>query len=55
MYKHVLVVASELQSPFLDKTTRGRGVSVIFGDGAGAVVLSDLQNLRVVLKLSFTQ
>ena len=40
MYEHVLVVASELQSPFLDKTTRGRGVSVIFGDGAGAVVLS---------------
>ena len=23
----------------MDKTTRGRGVSVIFGDGAGAVVL----------------
>lgn len=40
MYEHVLVVASELQSPFLDKTTRGRGVSVIFGDGAGAVVVS---------------
>jgi 3-oxoacyl-[acyl-carrier-protein] synthase-3 len=40
MYKNVLVVASELQSPFLDKTTRGRGVSVIFGDGAGAVVVS---------------
>jgi len=40
MYEHVLVVASELQSPFLDKTTRGRGVSVIFGDGAGAMVLS---------------
>ncbi|MDG1655544.1 MAG: beta-ketoacyl-ACP synthase 3, partial [Schleiferiaceae bacterium] len=44
MYEHVLVVASELQSPFLDKTTRGRGVSVIFGDGAGAVVLSRAKN-----------
>lgn len=39
-YEHVLVVASELQSPFLDKTTRGRNVSVIFGDGAGAVIVS---------------
>lgn len=40
MYENVLVVASELQSPFLDKTTRGRGLSVIFGDGAGAAVVS---------------
>ena len=40
MHEHVLVVASELQSPFLDKTTRGRNISVIFGDGAGAVVVS---------------
>jgi len=40
MYKNVLVVASELQSIGLDMTNRGRGVSVIFGDGAGAVVLS---------------
>ncbi|WP_053972418.1 3-oxoacyl-ACP synthase III family protein [Mangrovimonas sp. ST2L15] len=40
MYKHVLVIGSELHSHGLDKTTRGRGVSVIFGDGAGAAVLS---------------
>ena len=40
MYKNILVVASELQSYGIDKTTRGRNVSVIFGDGAGAVVLS---------------
>ena len=40
MYKHVLVIGSELHSKGLDMTTRGRGVSVIFGDGAGAVVLS---------------
>ena len=44
MYENVLVVCAELQSPFLDKTTRGRGVSVIFGDGAGAVVLSRAEN-----------
>lgn len=40
MYKNILVVASEIQSLGLDMTTRGRGVSVIFGDGAGAVVVS---------------
>jgi 3-oxoacyl-[acyl-carrier-protein] synthase-3 len=36
---HVLVVGSELHSGGLDMSTRGRNVSVIFGDGAGAVVL----------------
>lgn len=40
MYKNVLVIGSELHSRGLDKSTRGRGVSVIFGDGAGAAVLS---------------
>ena len=40
MYKNILVIGSELHSYGLDKTTRGRGVSVIFGDGAGAVVLT---------------
>jgi len=40
MYKNVLVIGSEYHSNGLDKTTRGRGVTVIFGDGAGACVLS---------------
>jgi len=40
MYKNVLVIGAEFHSGGLDKTTRGRGVTVIFGDGAGAVVLS---------------
>ena len=39
MYKTVLVVGSEIQSTFLDKNNAGRGVAVIFGDGAGAAVL----------------
>ncbi len=39
MYKNILVIGSELHSGGLDMTTRGRGVSVIFGDGAGAIVL----------------
>ena len=40
MYKNILVIGSEVHSHGLDMTTRGRGVSVIFGDGAGAAVLS---------------
>lgn len=40
MYKNVLVIGSENHSGGLDFTTRGRSVSVIFGDGAGAAVLS---------------
>lgn len=44
MYKNILVVGSEIHSKGLDMTTRGRGVSVIFGDGAGAAVLSREEN-----------
>lgn len=40
MYKNVLVIGAEYHSNGLDKTTRGRNVTVIFGDGAGACVLS---------------
>lgn len=39
MYKNILVIGSEKHSFGLDFTTRGRNVSVIFGDGAGAVVV----------------
>jgi 3-oxoacyl-[acyl-carrier-protein] synthase-3 len=38
-YRNVLVVGSEMHSMGLDFSTRGRNVTVIFGDGAGAVVL----------------
>ena len=40
MYKNILVIGAENHSGALDKSTRGRGVSVIFGDGAGAAILS---------------
>ena len=40
MYKNILVIGSENHSGGLDMTTRGRNVSVIFGDGAGAAVLT---------------
>ncbi|RIV26831.1 ketoacyl-ACP synthase III [Fibrisoma montanum] len=39
MYRTILVVGSEVQSSLLNKSTEGRNVAVIFGDGAGAAVL----------------
>jgi 3-oxoacyl-[acyl-carrier-protein] synthase-3 len=38
-YRTVLVVGQEIQSTRMDVTTRGRHTAVLFGDGAGAVVL----------------
>lgn len=38
-YKKILLIGSEVHSRGLDKSTRGRGVTVLFGDGAGAAVL----------------
>jgi 3-oxoacyl-[acyl-carrier-protein] synthase III len=42
-YKNILVIGSEKHSFGLDFSTRGRNVSVIFGDGAAAVVLQPTQ------------
>ncbi|QTV05248.1 3-oxoacyl-ACP synthase III family protein [Faecalibacter bovis] len=39
-YKNILVIGAEVHSFGLDMSDEGRGVSVIFGDGAGAVVVS---------------
>lgn len=44
MYKNILVVGSEKHSFGLDFSTRGKNVSVIFGDGAGAVVLQPTED-----------
>lgn len=44
MYKNILIIGSEVHSKGLDMTTRGRGVSVIFGDGAGAAILTREEN-----------
>ena len=40
MYQNILVIGSENHSGGLEKSTRGRGVTVIFGDGAGAAIVS---------------
>lgn len=39
-YQNILLVGSEVHSRGLDKSNRGRDVTVLFGDGAGAVVVS---------------
>lgn len=39
MYKNILLVGAEMHSMGLDFRTEGRGVTVLFGDGAGAVIL----------------
>jgi 3-oxoacyl-[acyl-carrier-protein] synthase-3 len=44
MYKNILLIGAETHSYGLDFTTRGRNVSVIFGDGAGAVILQPTEN-----------
>ncbi|MBE7450783.1 MAG: ketoacyl-ACP synthase III [Kofleriaceae bacterium] len=38
-YKHILVIGSEVHSTGLDVSTRGRDVTVLFGDGAGAALV----------------
>ena len=43
-YKRVLVVGAELHSHSLDYTTAGRDVTVLFGDGAGAVIVGPLES-----------
>lgn len=42
-YRRILVVGAELHSHSLDYTTRGRDVAILFGDGAGAVVVGPVE------------
>jgi 3-oxoacyl-[acyl-carrier-protein] synthase-3 len=43
MYRRVLLVGAEVHSHSLDYTTRGRDVMVLFGDGAGAMLLGPME------------
>ena len=49
MYKNILLIGSENHSGGLDFTTRGRNVSVIFGDGAGAAIISRSESKGKIL------
>lgn len=44
MYDNILVVGAEVHSTGLNLSTEGRDVAVLFGDGAGAVVVSASEN-----------
>jgi 3-oxoacyl-[acyl-carrier-protein] synthase-3 len=44
-YRRVLVVGCEVHSTGLDKSTAGRDVTVIFGDGSGAIVLEGTDSI----------
>lgn len=48
MYKTILVIGAEIQSTALDLTTRGRNTAVIFGDGAGAVILQSTDKAGIL-------
>ncbi len=43
-YDHILVVGGEVHSTGLDFSTRGRDVTVLFGDGAGAVIVGPTED-----------
>jgi 3-oxoacyl-[acyl-carrier-protein] synthase-3 len=45
-FKNILLVGSELHSAAIDLTTRGRAVSSLFGDAAGAVIVSATEEDR---------
>ncbi len=48
-YRTVLVVGSEVHSTGLDFSPQSSGVTVIFGDGAGAVILAPAEDLPGIL------
>jgi 3-oxoacyl-[acyl-carrier-protein] synthase III len=56
MYQNVLVVGAEIQSSALDISTEGRSMAVIFGDGAGAVLMrrSQEENRGIIDSLLYS-
>jgi len=48
-HKTILVVGAEAQSKFIDLSTRGRDMGVLFGDGSGAAVLQRSNNESGIL------
>ena len=48
VYKNILIVGAEVHSTGIELTERGRDVAVLFGDGAGAVVVQASEGERGV-------
>jgi 3-oxoacyl-[acyl-carrier-protein] synthase-3 len=46
MFRNVLVIGAEVQSTHIDYTPDGRTVGVLFGDGAGAVVVQAMDEAQ---------
>lgn len=55
--KCVLLVGAEVQSKGLDQTPLGKNVSILFGDGAGAVIIQaqDISTLQSIASDSYSQ
>ena len=49
MAKTILVVGAETQTKLIEKSTRGRDIAVLFGDGAGAAILQRSNNQSEIL------
>ena len=49
MVNTALVVGAEAQTKLIDKTTKGRDIAVLFGDGAGAAVLQSSKDQNGIL------
>lgn len=52
MYKNILLVGAETQSNIINHSNKGRNIAVIFGDGAGAVIISAEQSEQEIGILS---
>ena len=49
MEKNILVVGAEAQTKLIDKSTKGRDIAVLFGDGAGAAVVQKSNDQSLIL------
>ena len=49
MFKNILLVGAEAQTTAMELNDNGRDVSVIFGDGAGAVIVSGTEEKKGIL------
>tara|TARA_B100001029_G_scaffold168983_1_gene163486 strand:+ start:2008 stop:3003 length:996 start_codon:yes stop_codon:yes gene_type:complete len=49
IFKNILVIGAEVQSTAMNLTTEGRDTAIIFGDGAGAVIISSTKDQRGIL------
>ena len=49
VFKNILLIGAEVQSTAMDLTDKGRDTAIIFGDGAGAAVISSTNEDRGIL------